>query len=127
MENILKSLLKKYKAQKIVIQGEICGEGIQKNKYNISGYQLFVFNLIIDDKKYRTVDIEKMLKPYGLQTVPIEDINVELASSIDEMVKNAEGKSSIYKIEREGKVWRDIKNNISFKVINPKFLLKNDK
>ena len=42
------------------------------------------------------------------------------------MVKDAEGKSSIYNTEREGKVWRDINNNISFKVINPKFLLKND-
>ena len=112
MENVLKELLKKYKAQKIVIQGEICGEGIQKNKYNISGYQLFVFNLIIDDKKYRTIEIERMLKPYGLKTVPIENIKIELAESIDEMVKNAEGKSSIYNTEREGKVWRDINNNI---------------
>ena len=126
IENVLKSLLKKYKAEKIVIQGEISGHKIQKNKYNISGYQLFVFNLIIDDRKYRTIDIERILKPYGLQTVPIENTNVELAESIDEMVKDAEGKSSIYNTEREGKVWRDINNNISFKVINPKFLLKND-
>ena len=126
IENVLKKLLKKYKAQKIVIQGEICGEGIQKNKYNILGYKLFVFNLIINDRKYRTIDIERILKPYGLQTVPIENTNVELVESIDEMVKDAEGKSSIYNTEREGKVWRDIGNNISFKVINPKFLLKND-
>ena len=126
IENVLKSLLKICKAEKIVIQGEICGDKIQKNKYNISGYQLFVFNLIINDRKYRTMDIERILKPYGLQTVPIENTNVELAESIDEMVKDAEGKSSIYNTEREGKVWRDINNNISFKVINPKFLLKND-
>ena len=43
---------------------------------------------------------------------------------IKKMVENAEGKSTLYNTEREGKVWRDIYNNISFKVINPKFLLR---
>lgn len=126
MENVLKSLLKKYKAQKIVIQGEICGNKIQKNKYNISGHELFVFNLIIDGQKYRTIDIEKILSPYGFKTVPILNTNVELLPSIDMMVEDAEGKSEIYNTEREGKVWRSTDNQVSFKVINPKFLLKND-
>lgn len=126
MENVLKSLLKKYKAQKIVIQGEICGNKIQKNKYNISGHELFVFNLIIDGQKYRTMDIERILSPYGFKTVPILNTNVELLPSIDMMVEDAEGKSEIYNTEREGKVWRSIDNQVSFKVINPKFLLKND-
>lgn len=126
IENVLKSLLKKYKAEKIVIQGEICGNKIQKNKYNISGYELFVFNLIIDGAKYRTMDIERILSPYGFKTVPMLNTNVELLSSIDMMVEDAEGKSEIYSTEREGKVWRSIDNQTSFKVINPKFLLKND-
>lgn len=126
IENVLKSLLKKYKAEKIVIQGEICGDKIQKNKYNISGYQLFVFNLIIDGQKYRTMDIERILSPYGFKTVPMLNTNVELLPSIDMMVEDAEGKSEIYNTEREGKVWRSIDNQVSFKVINPKFLLKND-
>lgn len=126
IENVLKSLLKKYKAEKIVIQGEICGSKIQKNKYNISGYELFVFNLIIDGQKYRTMDIERILSPYGFKTVPILNTNVELLPSIDMMVEDAEGKSEIYNTEREGKVWRSIDNQVSFKVINPKFLLKND-
>lgn len=126
IENVLKSLLKKYKAEKIVIQGEICGSKIQKNKYNISGNELFVFNLIIDGQKYRTMDIERILSPYGFKTVPMLNTNVELLPSIDMMVEDAEGKSEIYNTEREGKVWRSIDNQISFKVINPKFLLKND-
>lgn len=126
IENVLKSLLKKYKAEKIVIQGEICGSKIQKNKYNISGYELFVFNLIIDGQKYRTMDIERILSPYGFKTVPMLNTNVELLPSIDMMVEDAEGKSEIYNTEREGKVWRSIDNQVSFKVINPKFLLKND-
>lgn len=51
IEYILKDILKKHRAHNIVIQGEACGEGIQKNKYKIEGYDLFVFNLIIDRTK----------------------------------------------------------------------------
>lgn len=126
IEKVLIELLKKYKAEKIVLQGEIAGEGIQKNKYHIEGYKFFAFNFIIDGKKYRTIDMQDILKPYDINTVPILDKNIELLDTIDKMVENAEGKSILYKTEREGKVWRDIDNNISFKVINPKFLLKNN-
>lgn len=127
MEGILKDMIKKYNANSIVIQGEICGTGIQGNKYQIDGYKLFVFNLIIDNKKYRTQEVKNILKPYKIETVPILDTNVLLLPSIDEMVKNAEGKSKIYsKSDREGKVWRSCIGDLSFKVINPKFLLKNN-
>lgn len=126
MENVLKDILKTYKADTVVIQGEICGTGIQGNKYHIDGYKLFVFNLIIDGQKYRTTVIKKILEPYNIDTVPILDIGIPLKDTIDDMVKDAEGKSIIYKTEREGKVWRDIDGNMSFKVINPKFLLKNE-
>lgn len=70
--------------------------------------------------------MQNILKPYNINTVPILDTERELLDTIDKMVENAEGKSTLYNAEREGKVWRDIYNNISFKVINPKFLLKND-
>lgn len=126
IEEVLIDLLKKYKANRIVLQGEIAGEGIQKNKYNIKGYKFFAFNLIIDGKKHRTIEIQNILKPYNINTVPILDTGCELLDTIDKMVEDAEGKSTLYKTEREGKVWRDIDNNISFKVINPKFLLKNN-
>lgn len=126
IEQVLMDLLKKNKATRIVLQGEIAGEGIQKNKYHIEGYKFFAFNLIIEGRKYNTKDMQIILKPYNINTVPILDENVELLDTIDKMVENAEGKSTLYNTEREGKVWRDIYNNISFKVINPKFLLKND-
>lgn len=70
--------------------------------------------------------MQNILKSYNINTVPILDIGCELLDTIDKMVEDAQDKSILYKTEREGKVWRDIDNNISFKVINPKFLLKND-
>lgn len=42
IENVLKKLIGEY--QTIVLQGEICGDGIQGNKYHISGYDFFAFN-----------------------------------------------------------------------------------
>ena len=126
IENTLKDILKKYKAETVVLQGEICGNGIQGNKYNINGYKFFVFNLIINGNKYRTKAAKKILAQYNIDTVPILDTEIKLKDTVDEMVKDATGKSVIYKTEREGKVWRSTTGNISFKVINPKFLLKNN-
>ena len=96
-------LLKKNKATKIVLQGEIAGEGIQKNKYNIKGYKFFAFNLIIDGKKYRTIEMQNILNPYNINTVPILDTERELLDTIDKMVEDAEGKSTLYKTEKIGR------------------------
>lgn len=129
IENVLKDILKKYSAKSVVLQGEICGNGIQGNKYKISGdgYYFATFNLIIDGIKYRTTEAQQILKPYKIDTVPILDTDVLLYPTIDKMVEDAEGKSRLYnKSEREGKVWRSTNGDISFKVINPKFLLKNN-
>lgn len=128
IENALMDILKKYKSQNVVLQGEICGNGIQGNKYGITGngYYFAAFNLIIDGKKYRTIDAKKILSNYKIDTVPIIDTNVLLYPTIDEMVENAKGKSTLKSVQREGKVWRSIDNNISFKVINPDFLIKYD-
>ena len=54
-------------------------------------------------------------------------IQTPLKDTIDEMVEDAKGKSKIYDTLREGKVWRTDPSiqKISFKVINPEFLLKN--
>ena len=50
---------------------------------------------------------------------------VYLPNTIDEMLELAEGKSQLCDTtEREGIVVRDKTNNISFKVISNKFLLK---
>lgn len=130
IENTLKSIMKRYNANKVVLQGEICGERIQGNKYKISGngFYFAVFNLIINGKRYETCEIKEILKPYKIDIVPIIDTDILLKDTIDEMVEYSKGKSTIKTdILREGLVWRsgDGKNQISFKVINPEFLLKN--
>lgn len=108
----------------IVMQGEICGDRIQGNKYHINGYELFVFNLIYPDHKCTTHEIDELCAPLGFKTVPILEENKALPQTIAEMVEYSKGNSVVRKEQkREGVVVRNVRNNISFKVINPDFLL----
>lgn len=122
IEDVLKQLIGEHET--IVLQGEICGNQIQGNKYHISGYELFAFNLIYPDHKCGTAEIKELLEPYGIKTVPIVEENKELPSTIAELVEYSKGHSVIRSGQkREGVVMRNVQRNISFKVINPDFLL----
>lgn len=122
IENVLKQLIGDYET--IVLQGEICGNGIQGNKYHISNYDLFVFNLIYPDHKCTTAEIAELVAPFGLKTVPIVEEGKTLPDTIAELVEYSKGYSVVRKEQkREGVVMRNNQSNISFKVINPDFLL----
>lgn len=106
------------------MQGEICGDGIQGNKYRISGYDLFAFNLIYPDHKCTTAEIKEVLAPFGIKSVPIVEEGKVLPETIAELVEYSKGKSVVRKEQkREGVVMRNVQSGISFKVINPDFLL----
>lgn len=122
IENVLKELIGDY--QTVVLQGEICGQQIQGNKYHIGGYELFAFNLIYPDHKCSTAEIAKLLSPYGIKTVPLIEEDMVLPGTIAELVEYSKGKSTVRSGQkREGVVMRNMTGNISFKVINPDFLL----
>jgi hypothetical protein len=128
IKEILKYILPKT-AKSIVLQGEILGPDIQGNKYNLETYKLFVFNLIIDNVPTPTKEIENILKNIqSSNLIQIPNVvpviyETELKKTVDEMLDLATGKSVINpNIHREGIVCR--KDNISFKVVSPAFLLK---
>jgi len=118
------------------IQGEVIGPGIQKNKYGLAKVDLRVFS-VIDIDRYALVDREAMLSALdsvGLTSVPQVGEFV-LNHTIDELVEFAVGKSQLNsKAHREGLVFRPAQEihdatlggRLSFKVINPQFLLKYD-
>ena len=112
-----------------VLQGEITGEGIQGNKYPMDGGERFwAFNLITPEGKCTTEEMVGTLAHYGISTVPIVDSEYVIPenSTIADLVQYVQGKSQIHPREREGCVFRNIEKNISFKCINPIFLIKND-
>jgi hypothetical protein len=121
---------------KYIIQGECCGPAIQKNKYNLTELELFVFNVFENGILLGVDEMEKTCERLGLKTVPIvnhsfipeKEIgqNKEANDVVDYMVKLSQGNSTLLKRNREGIVCR-LKSNprVSFKVINPDFLLEN--
>ena len=122
-ENKLKEILNKYNADSVVLQGEIIGEGIQGNKYELNGYDFYAFNLIIDDQKWTTNNMEELLELYDIKTVPRLEEGFALKGDIPAMVNYAKGISTLHNTKREGVVIRNYDRNISCKIINPDFLL----
>jgi len=113
----------------ISIQGELIGEGIQGNPYKIKGHTVRFFNVFdIDNHQRMSYDTlnEIIVDNLGLQTVPVTAVpGFKLPNSIDELLKMSEAKSELNDhTEREGVVIRSRDNEISFKVISNKFLLK---
>ena len=127
----MRSVLSKLIGDKdfIAIQGEILGEGIQGNKYKVKGYDFYAFNLVVPECKIDSIKAKEILSEHGIKFVPILDTDFVLDKSIREMVEISKGKTVLDvtpKPVREGLVIRNYDKNISFKVINPDFLLKNE-
>lgn len=59
-----------------VIQGELCGPGIQKNKHKLQEEELFVFSIFdIDQQEYVAIDTQlQMVNLFGLNSVPFRTI-----------------------------------------------------
>ena len=120
----------------VAIQGEIIGPGIQGNKYALQQPELRVFNLLHVGER-RLIDHDaaiEALDSVGIARVP-ELAPLVLNHTVDELVKLSEGPSVLNpKVHREGVVLRPFVEvadpvlgaRLSFKVINPQFLLKYD-
>ena len=125
-----------------VVQGEICGPGIQANRLMLKEIDLFVFD-VYDSKAGRYLDYHEFIefcKDHELQTVPIERVveGDELKSfdhSLGAWLERARGKYEGTRRNREGIVVRPLtgmhsqtlEGRLSFKVINNDFLLKDEK
>lgn len=122
----------------IALQGEIIGEGIQKNKYKLRGQHIYFFNVFdIDTYSYFSLkDAKALLEELELNIVPILEEHYLLESSVDALITKSKLKSVLNKDTiAEGIVIRPVEEKIdkyvmqgrvSFKAINPDFLIKYD-
>lgn len=117
-----------------IIQGEICGPGIQKNRLNLKEDELFVFN-IFDRETKRILPYMRMREianRFGLKCVSLVLFGHMFDFTLDELLTSAEGIYSGTNNEREGIVVRTFDKKFenlygkynSFKVISNRFLLK---
>lgn len=140
LEHDLENKFKKvFGDENIALQGELIGEGIQGNKYHLKGLDIYFFNVFFI-KKYAYGSMNELIEicqKINEKTVPILNDNYELINSIPELVELSKGASKLNGTIREGIVIRPlveiedselhcqlVKNRISFKSVNPEFLLK---
>ena len=111
----------------IVIQGELVGPGIQGNKYNLSDYRYYVYDVFdIDKQEYFLVaDRRQLVKQLDLLHVPVYYDAILQEEDIQEVLLSAEGKSDLCATtEREGKVYKNTQTHESFKAISNRWLMK---
>ena len=119
----------------LALQGEIIGPGIQGNKYKLKETQFRIFN-VYDLEANLYVDYSEAVGmingiDYDISMmVPLIDY-MTLDHSVDQIVELSKGKSQLADVHREGVVIRPMVEGIdpelgrlSFKAINPDFLLK---
>jgi RNA ligase (TIGR02306 family) len=126
----------------ITVQGELVGEGIQKNKYKLKG-QVVKFFRMFDPITYSFVpllDAKILFAKMQMEMVPIIETDMTLPDTVEKLIKLADGVSVLYPTAREGIVFvaetviggldaRPLDNyqgRLSFKVISNKFILKHD-
>ena len=109
----------------ITLQGEIFGANIQKRDYSLKEPQFRAFNLIDSEHgRWNSYDASVYMKPFGIDWVPILDVNYTLPKTVEEVLEYAEGKSAIDGKEREGIVFRNADATRSFKAVSNSYLLK---
>ena len=131
----------KTKIDFVCIQAELCGPGIQGNRAKLEHDSLFAFNFIVQTKKKKyklspkifhyVIDLPNNDYLFIAPVLPA----IYLPKTIDEFykdcvvyydnVRNNREPVEELKLLGEGIVYRNYSNDISFKCVNPDYLIKN--
>lgn len=115
--------------QELAIQGELCGPGIQGNKYQLDKFNFFVYDIYsITSARYLT-PTERMdvVTSNNLQHCPVIGVYGLLNDTIESLIEKADGVSVLCnQAKREGFVFKALDEDNSFKVISNAWLLKHD-
>ena len=138
--NVYVEMAKKYDIEKILasiladdstldwvtLQGETYGEGIQKRDYGLNEHRFAGFNFITSKEgRWDSVRAAKFMAQYNVPWVPILDENYILPDTIEELREFSHNEGSrIDGVIKEGIVFRSQDGSISFKCVDPEFLLK---
>lgn len=110
----------------VTLQGETYGAGIQKRDYGLKEHRFAGFNFITSKEgRWDSVRAAKFMAQYNIPWVPILDENYILPNTIEELraFSHSEG-SRIDGVIKEGIVFRSQDGSISFKCVDPEFLMK---
>ena len=134
LEEKMRKIMESYSLEALTLQGELLGEGIQKNKYKIKGQKVLWFRAF-DPMKYQFFPFDTfrvMCEITGLERVPTVDRPFTLPEKYEDLILYADGESKLYQTAREGVVFvaknpaYNDNGRLSFKVISNKFILKHE-
>ena len=114
----------------LAIQGELVGNGIQGNIYKMRDQEFYVYDIYdIDAGRYFTpAERVAYCKAWDIKHVPVFKSDFMLTTeTVADLLQMAEGKSVMGTIagpEREGLVYKCNEQQVSFKTVSNKFLLK---
>lgn len=106
----------------IIVQGEAVGK-FNGNHHNLPGEQIRLFNIYVKGKRLNQREFLDTCYKLNIPHCPIYK-QVSLNHTLEEILKESEIKDLLNpRAECEGLVWRCIEDNLSFKVINNRYLL----
>lgn len=119
----------------LALQGEVCGPGINGNRIGLIGPRLFIFTIQDLDKNERLTreqmetlieDLNLLVEGPKLELVPAIT-NFPKPKTLGDLIALSDGTFVVTDKVREGIVLRAKGNpRVSFKVINPRYLIKHD-
>ena len=122
----LKEKLARY-GKNIVITGELCGPGIQKNRLRLNAVEWYVFDVKDWDSGVYVpyAQLLEVCGELGIPVVPLEERGESFSYTLEELLEKAKGKYPSG-LDKEGIVVRDCMSPkaVSFKVLNNDALLK---
>ncbi|HRU00061.1 MAG TPA: RNA ligase family protein [Ignavibacteriales bacterium] len=123
-DEVLK-LVKYFKTNNIIVQGEAIGK-FNGNYHNLQKEQIRLFNIYVNGKRINQKEFIDVCLVNNIPHCPIYK-EVILNHSLEEIIAMSEIPDILnHSVNVEGLVWRCVEDNLSFKVINNKYLLKNN-
>lgn len=124
-EHLKQYLIENPDVNYVCIQGESVGH-VQGNPLKLEEDDLYVFNFIEGvHGRWPSTNGKELIESWGMKWVPILKTDFMMPTDMEEFKLMADGKSVVNpKVDREGWVLRDPTNDLSFKNVSRKFLMK---
>lgn len=117
-------LVRFFKTDDIIVQGEAIGK-FNGNHHNLPSEQIRLFNIYVNGKRLNQKEFADTCIKNNIPHCPVYKEAI-LNHELQEILKESEIKDILNPyVDAEGLVWRCVEDNMSFKVINNKYLLSN--
>lgn len=121
-DEVLK-LVRYFNTNDIIVQGEAIGK-FNGNHHNLTTDKIMLFNIYVSGKRLNQREFAEVCKRNNIPHCPVYK-ETTLNHTLQQILSESELKDILNpSVEVEGLVWRCVEDNMSFKVINNKYLLK---